>query len=288
MTRRNILDKLGDKLELEAFSRFNRHYPYDVSRTYALSGSAAETVKVFDKLVADKVPSKPEARKLALEILEKAAEKDQSNEAKFYFDHWKNSLRALDHFDKGEWVELAFDEHLSIWEAVRGKWEAQSAHAVIGNVIPGRHPEQGLKCTVPFKAPYEIECDVEFAAPESGIVGGIMLNDLWDVRSNQMVGMFGVNPLEKELLFSIPNEPMKREKLEIADPRKCHLKVKFWNPKFEFTADSQMLTIKLLPKKTPSESFVLASTSAGKMIFRKVRIHKLSDEAAAEAEQEKP
>jgi tetratricopeptide (TPR) repeat protein len=279
---RKILDKLGDKIVQEDFRTFKRHYPYDVARTYALTGSSGGAVKNFDLLVADGGACDPETRKKAEEILSKAAEQDSNDKAKFYFDYWKTGLDALDQFEKGEWVELTFDKPLMKWEPVCGEWNVLDEHG-ISSVGDKEKPQQGLKCTIPFAAPYEIECDLEFSAQEEGILTGLMLNNLWKMKGAEPLALLGVNPGSKEVLFTIPNVSAKQKKYEVADPGKCHIHLKYWNPKFEFSADGQTIPYFDLPTVIPNDTFLLISTAHGKQTFKNVRIRKMStDPPAAE------
>jgi hypothetical protein len=282
---RKILDKLGDKLELEAFPRFRRSYPYDVSRIYAMTGAAGATIKEFDDMVADGGYSDPETRKSAQELLDEAVKKDTKTKAKDYYDHWKNTLVTLDRFEQGEWIEFTFDEKLAGWEAIRGDWKPVDSKTVLGAPKKGS-PELGLRCSIPLKAPYEIECDIEFPPPAANGSAGVMLGCLWTIRPDDYLAILGVDTANKDLCVSLPNQAPKRHHIELKDQTKFHIQAKFWNPQFEYSIEGQSHPIKLLPKEIRNDTFVLAST-AKEVRFSNVRIRKLTEDPPAEKEAEK-
>jgi hypothetical protein len=282
---RKILDKLGDKLQLEAFSRFRRSYPYDISRVYALTGAAGTTLKEFDDMIADGGYSDPDTRKSAQELLDEAVKKDTDAKAKDYFDHWKSVFLALDRFEKGEWIDFSFDDKLAGWEAIRGDWKPADPKTIVGAPKKGSE-ELGLKCSIPFQAPYEIECDVEFPAPATSGSAGVMLGCLWTIRPDDYLAILGVDTANKDLCLSLPNQQPKRKHIELKDQTKFRIQVKFWNPQFEYSIEGQSHPIQLLPKEIRSDTFVLAST-AKEVRFSNVRIRKLADEPPAKKEAEK-
>jgi tetratricopeptide (TPR) repeat protein len=272
---RKVLDRLGDTLSCEAFSRFNRRYPYDVSRIYALTGSAREEMRIFDGMALDNGYRDPEALKKALATIEKAAAADANPQAKYYYDYWKTCLRGLQQFDKGQWVELSFDKTLSAWQPMRGQWNAVNDRTVSSTGIP-QMPDQGLECTIPFGVPYEIQCDVQFDSPAPNSQAGLMVNNLWKVYKPQAVGLFGVNTLEKNIIYANINVEPWEENIHVADTAKCHLLLRFWNPQFEFYADGQPHSQTALFKASPREVFCLSSSLLSEKRFSNIRIRKLS------------
>ena len=67
----------------------------------------------------------------------------------------------------------------------------------------------------------------------------------------------------------------KRQPLHLADPHKCHLRLRYWNPHFEFFADGQLYVGCALPKLPPHDSIALAFLQ-GNAQFRNVRIRKVN------------
>ena len=174
---RAVLDKVGDKLRTDLFSRFLMRCPYDVARIYALAGKDGKDARAFDALIADNSRRESETMKSAREFFDKAA-KNSDPKAKPYFDYWKTCLLWQEQFDNGKWVELTFDKGLSMWEPILGNWTAVDEHTV-SSTAKGDKPEQRMKCVVPFGAPFEVECDLEVPDLEANSFIGLMVGDVW-------------------------------------------------------------------------------------------------------------
>ena len=270
---RAVWDKLGDKPCLDVFPIFAMRYPYDAARIYALTAKENEDARTFDAMVADNKYRDPAVMKSARELVEKVAAKDSDPKAKPYFDYWKTRLRWQDEFDKGQWVELTFDKQLSMWQPIMGDWTAVDEHTV-SSVGKSQPPQQRLKCGVSFGAPFEVECDLDLSDPESKFLTGLMVGDIWNALPEETGCFFSASAGDKVAYFSC-YLGRKAERIHVADPHKCHLRLRYWNPNVEFFIDGQLFTERVTPTLPTHDTITLAYLH-GKAQFRNVRIRKVS------------
>jgi hypothetical protein len=267
-----ILDKLGDKICSEAFPIFALRFPYDVARVRALTGKSAEDAREFDATVAKADYRKGEQLKTARERIAKIAAAADPG-AQLYLDYWKTRLRWEVDFDKGQWVELTFDKALSMWQPITGEWTAVDDR-VVSSTGKADYPRQRLKCLVPFGAPFEVECDVDFSDPESGQLTGILVGDIWSSLPREAGCFFSASPKEKAA-FVGSYLGRKTERIHVADPTKSHLRLCYWNPQVEYFVDGAVFSERVLPR-LPTHDTITLGYPHGKARFGNVRIRKLN------------
>jgi tetratricopeptide (TPR) repeat protein len=270
---RVALDKIGDKLRTDLFSRFLMRYPYDVARIYALTAKDGKDAGAFDALIATNGHREPGGMKSARELLDKAAAKNSDPKAKPYFDYWKTCLLWQEQFDGGKWVDLTFDKGLSMWEPILGGWAAVGERAVRG-AAKGNKEQQRMKCVVPFGMPFEVECDLDVPDLEAGSFAGFMVGEVWSRLSRDNGALF-VACNKQKLALVASSGAQKEHRIHLANPHKCHLRLRYWNPYFEFFADGQLYVGCALPKLPPHDSIGLAFWR-GDAQFRNLRIRKVN------------
>lgn len=250
---RRLMDELGDRLLVNAISKHGLKYPMDIARAYAVSSKVRDRVIEFETLKKDNEENDPEVRQKALALLESADKDNPDEQARPYFNFWKNYYQWQQKFDQGEWVEPSFDRTLLAWGTQRGYWELENERSVIGAGVPGQWGTQ-LNCAVPFPGPMEIELDVECVKCEApGVFCGPTIGDMCPTSEGRLnpptTRMFWIDGPRKRCGVGDPLEE-KRRAMNLPSARPSHLWIRAWKGAFEFYIDG------ILYPKVIDETFV--------------------------------
>jgi tetratricopeptide (TPR) repeat protein len=178
---REVLDRVGKNLRKDAFPYVRSRYPLDFARVYALTGAARKDVQQFEDLLAGGKLSDPETMKSAAALLEAAEKATKEPEAKAYFDQRKTYVAWLRRYNEGQWVELTFDQDLSMWEPRMGSWRYAEPNSVIGSAMDKAYGR--FVCAVPFTGPLEVDLDMAGLEMTRFYNCGVAIGDLFDPAS---------------------------------------------------------------------------------------------------------
>ncbi|MCC6125420.1 MAG: hypothetical protein IT426_10685 [Pirellulales bacterium] len=274
---RKIFDRLGEKFQKDVFQFINCTDPIEVARVYAMTGGGrAEVVKLED-LFADGDLGTTEKLKSARELLEKAVQAAKEPLAEPYFNQRKTALDWQEKFHRGDWIDLNFDEHFSMWERCSGKWTFADSQSVISHEMPFGKPNR-LVLTVPLPGPLEVELDIAGLDYSRGYQCGIGIGNTWE-RSGQTGGcMFWFSPRWRLSGVSVPgNNHNVFKELEY----EAHFRIQAWDGAFCFYPHSTEHPPVAFPGMTLGSHLELNTSGingemAGSARFSNIRVRKLT------------
>ena len=285
---RAALDKLGDQVDRGLIRDYGLTYSFDAARAYALTGNVRQRVEKVEKLIKEPDAEKPEDWQAAIELLASAAKDNSDAAAKPYFDCTKTRLAWLRQFARGDWVELTFEPSLLLWNVRRGSWDVKDEHGVVGS---GKEAGKGcqLDCIVPFKAPFEVECNVECldpgsSAPNSGIaVGKLRLTDPVSSKVDPGGGcLFWVSGDRSAAGYTTTFEQRGQFALTLPPTKHYHLRTCAWDHAFEFYVNDTMCVLPNKEGRKFSSAGLIAladmpsARSTGDVLYSHPRIRKLA------------
>ena len=274
---RKALDKVGTKLRKDAFIFAESHFPLDGSRVYALTGSGREDVQNFEDVVGEGHLSDPAVAKSARELLDKAAAATREPQARSYFKHWKNHLLWREQFEKGEWVDLTFDENFSMWQIKMGTWTYENPHSAVCDAHLLDIGYNSLSCEVPFDGPLEIELDVANLDRACYYMSGVMLGNIWDSTSPQTGCYFYICPRANAHGILVPRAQI-NDYVGITYAAE-HLRIQAWDDAYLYYVSEMEFPIRSAKGMTLGNKIELVGSkqhgAVGRTRFSNIRVRKL-------------
>ncbi|HUG69715.1 MAG TPA: hypothetical protein VMM76_18330 [Pirellulaceae bacterium] len=135
---------------------------YELAQAFANTGDAGKSVIEAEQLAKLNTEA---ALEQAIERLRAASQQNSDERAVAYFPARIRMLVELLAFERGEWMEITFDDNLSGWRGVSGVWARESDTAVVGTQVPLADPAYfnsfALRCQREIQPPYVIRATVE-------------------------------------------------------------------------------------------------------------------------------
>ena len=207
---RLLLDKLGDKLNFDAFSLRFAGPDLRLAEIYAMTGKGAshivEAMNIYNSQESPRSDAVLEQGKI---LLNKAFEAEDNEYSKNYCKALINEFDDLSAFNTGKWVEKKFGQKMWGWKVAAGNWKVNNPSSAVGHsqkpygkVIANSFLEMPVPLEVEFKigASGGFLCDSRLGlyVPQKGD-SSVVNHFLLDVKNGKVVAEIMGTTKEKKV-----------------------------------------------------------------------------------------